>query len=76
MVGGGTAGKTAVVFFGVHRFHSLAVFFRKGLVRQDLSAIEPRNPLCFWENRTMLGKRIKACFFCHSKKDELTSKDH
>ena len=64
MVGGEVAGKTAVVLLGVHRFHFLAGFLSEGVG----SAIELENPLCFWESRAVLGKKIKASFFCHSKR--------
>ena len=77
MVGGEVAGKTAVVLLGAHRFHSLAGFLSEGVGASGICWRSNQEiPLCFRENRTMLGKKIKASFFCHSKRDELISKDH
>ena len=76
MVGGEVAGKTAVVFFGVHRFHFLSRFsFGRGWSR-GWSAIELENPPCFGKVEPWLGKKSQPVFFYHSKNGELFSKYH
>ena len=68
MVGGGTAGKTAVVFFGVHRFHSLAVFFRKGLVPAGFAGDRTKKSPVFPGKPSHAGEKNQSQFFLSFKK--------
>ncbi len=77
MVGRGVAGETAVVLVGVHRLPFLAGFLSEGVGAGGICRrIDLGNPLLFLGRTSYAGEKIKTVFFCHSKRDELISKNH